>query len=78
MHGGPEIAALLTVKNLLRVRQPIKISASKTERERTVKSAPIDRDRSFDAKFVFLFDTDVFDVDLRIAPGKAKRTIIQL
>src|SRR6266571_4808682 len=78
MHGCPEIAAPLLVEDFCGVWQPIEIFAGETELHFAAERTALNRDRAFNAKFSFLFNFDVPYVDLRIAPGKAHRTVVQV
>src|SRR5207244_2667808 len=78
MHMGPEIAVLAAAEHFLGIRQPIEIFTGKPKSDRAVQTALFDRHFSLDPEFSSLFDGDVTDVDPRIFPFKAKRTIIEL
>ena len=78
MHGCPEIAAPLLVEDFCGVWQPIEIFAGETELHFAPERMALNRDCAFEAKFPFLLNLDVLDIDRRIAPGKAHRTVVQV
>ena len=74
MHRGPKIAAPLLVEDFCGVGQPIQILASETELQFATEHTALNRDCAFEAKFSFLLDLDVLDVDLRVVPRKGEGT----
>src|SRR4029450_6262144 len=68
----------MPAKDFFRIRQPIEIFTGKPKPYRAAQTTVLDRNFSLDPEFAFLFDNDVLDVELRIAPRKSERTIIEL
>src|SRR6266542_151814 len=75
-HIGPEVAVLLAAKDFFWIWQPIEIFTGEPKPDRAAQTTLLNRYFSLDPKFSFLFDGNVIDVDLRILPSKAQRTII--
>src|SRR5260370_41374348 len=78
MHRSPEIAAPFLVEDFCGVGQPIEILAGEAELHLPTEQTALNRDHALNAKFSFLFNFDVPEVDLRVAPGKGEGTGIQL
>ena len=75
-HISPQITVLPPVEDFFRIWQPIEVFTSKPKFDRAAQATLLDRDFALDPEFSSLFDGDVIDVDLRIFPAEAKRTII--
>ena len=78
MHFGPQIAVLTATKDFFGIRQPIEIFTGKPKSDRAAQTTLLDRHFSLDPEFSSLFDGNVTEVDPRVFPSKAERTIIQL
>src|SRR6516165_5102718 len=78
MHIGPEIAVLPAAKDFFGIRQPIEIFTGKPKSDRSAQTTLLDRYFSLHPEFSSLFDGNVIEVDPRVFPSKAERTVIQL